>query len=222
MANEFIARNGLISQNNSVVTGSLIVTQGITGSLQGTATTASYVLQAVSSSRAVSSSYALTASLAPLYLPLTGGTLTGDLSITYFGNRTFTMQANNVGGTEIRLLPNTSSGYARINVGNTTQPLDFQMNSTNVMRLTQAGFVGIGTTSPNATLDVSGSVIISGPLTVTGSLNISGSVTATNFTGSLFGTSSFATTASFALNAGTGGTSTGLVQAMTVGLQNIF
>ena len=37
MANEFIARNGLIAQNNSVVTGSLIVTQGITGSLFGTA-----------------------------------------------------------------------------------------------------------------------------------------------------------------------------------------
>ena len=57
MANEFIARNGLISQNNSVVTGSLIVTQGITGSLQGTSTTASYVLQAVSSSFATTSSF---------------------------------------------------------------------------------------------------------------------------------------------------------------------
>jgi len=34
--NEFIARNGLIAQNNSVVTGSLTVTQGITGSLFGT------------------------------------------------------------------------------------------------------------------------------------------------------------------------------------------
>ena len=66
------------------------------------------------------------------------------------------------------------------------------------------------------------------------------------FTGSLFGTASFATTASyvenaqsasyvlqavsssyattasFALNAGGGGTSLGLTQAMTVGLQNIF
>ena len=62
MANEFIARNGLISQNNSVVTGSLTVTQGITGSLQGTSTTASYVLQAVSSS------FASTASLAPNYV----------------------------------------------------------------------------------------------------------------------------------------------------------
>ena len=37
MANEFIARNGLIAQQSSVVTGSLIVTQGVTGSLFGTA-----------------------------------------------------------------------------------------------------------------------------------------------------------------------------------------
>jgi len=53
MANEFVAKNGLISQNNSVVTGSFIVTNGITGSLQGnanTSTTASY---------AVTASYAL-------------------------------------------------------------------------------------------------------------------------------------------------------------------
>ena len=49
MANEFIARNGLIAQESSVVTGSLIVTQGITGSLQGTASysTYPYVLQTV-------------------------------------------------------------------------------------------------------------------------------------------------------------------------------
>ncbi len=42
MANEFVAKNGLISQNNTTVSGSLTVTQGITGSLFGTATTASY------------------------------------------------------------------------------------------------------------------------------------------------------------------------------------
>jgi hypothetical protein len=64
MANEFVAKNGLISQNNTTVSGSLIVTQGITGSfsgsLTGTATTASYVLQAVSASFATTASYALT------------------------------------------------------------------------------------------------------------------------------------------------------------------
>ena len=47
MANEFVAKNGLIAQNNSVVSGSLIVTNGITGSLFGTssqAETASYAI----------------------------------------------------------------------------------------------------------------------------------------------------------------------------------
>ena len=77
MANEFVAKNGLISQKNSTITGSLIVTNGITGSLFGTsswalnsltssfvqtAQTASYVLQAVSSSFALTSSFSQTAS----------------------------------------------------------------------------------------------------------------------------------------------------------------
>ena len=35
MSNEFIARNGLIAQNNSIITGSLNVTAGITGSFSG-------------------------------------------------------------------------------------------------------------------------------------------------------------------------------------------
>jgi hypothetical protein len=81
MANEFVVKNGLISQKNSTITGSLIVTNGITGSLNGTsswalnsltasfvqtaqtasyvqnAQTASYVLQAISSSFASTASY---------------------------------------------------------------------------------------------------------------------------------------------------------------------
>jgi hypothetical protein len=50
-----------------------------------------------------------------------------------------------------------------------------------------AGNVGIGTTTPNAKLDVNGNTIITGSLTVTQGI-----------TGSLFGTASFASTASFA------------------------
>jgi len=49
MSNEFVARNGLIALDNSIVTGSLNVTNGITGSLLGTAsfaTTASFALNA--------------------------------------------------------------------------------------------------------------------------------------------------------------------------------
>jgi hypothetical protein len=35
MANEFISRNGLIAKDNSVISGSLIVTAGVTGSFTG-------------------------------------------------------------------------------------------------------------------------------------------------------------------------------------------
>jgi len=59
MANEFIVRNGLIAQNNSTITGSLIVTNGITGSLSGTA---SFSTNAISSSFATTSSYAVSSS----------------------------------------------------------------------------------------------------------------------------------------------------------------
>jgi hypothetical protein len=62
MANEFIARNGLIAQNNSTISGSLNVTGGITGSLLGTATTASYAQQAVSASYATSGNGSFTGS----------------------------------------------------------------------------------------------------------------------------------------------------------------
>jgi hypothetical protein len=76
MANEFVARNGVIALNNSSITGSLGITNGITGSLSGShvgdttgtaswaqnATTSSYILNAASSSYTLSASYALTAS----------------------------------------------------------------------------------------------------------------------------------------------------------------
>jgi len=46
MANEFIARNGLIALDNSQITGSLSVSNGITGSLFGTASYATTALSA--------------------------------------------------------------------------------------------------------------------------------------------------------------------------------
>ena len=54
---------------SAVITGSLNVSNGITGSLFGT------------SSWAVSSSFTQTASFAPLYLPLTGGTINGNVTV---------------------------------------------------------------------------------------------------------------------------------------------
>jgi hypothetical protein len=62
MPNEFVARNGVLAQNNSQITGSLTVSNGITGSLFGTASfalTASFL-----SGTVVSASYAATASFA--------------------------------------------------------------------------------------------------------------------------------------------------------------
>ena len=93
MANEFIARNGLIAQQSSVVTGSLTVTNGITGSLFGTATTASYVTGSIftSANPALSASYALTAShvlnLQPASADFGGIVTTG--TQTFAGAKTF-------------------------------------------------------------------------------------------------------------------------------------
>jgi hypothetical protein len=70
MANEFVARNGLIAQDNSIISGSLIVTNGITGSISGTgsyannANSASYSLTATSASYAVNAASAVSASYA--------------------------------------------------------------------------------------------------------------------------------------------------------------
>jgi hypothetical protein len=66
MANEFVARLGLIAQRDSFVTGSLTVTNGITGSLFGTASwainaqTSSFVLNAISASYVSGSSAVVT------------------------------------------------------------------------------------------------------------------------------------------------------------------
>ena len=77
MSLEFVARNGVIALNNSQVTGSLSVSNGITGNLTGTASYATTGSYSVSSSQAVSASYALTASYA-----LNGGTSGGSSTIT--------------------------------------------------------------------------------------------------------------------------------------------
>jgi hypothetical protein len=70
MANEFKIKNGYLSEGNSQITGSLNVSAGITGSLQGTA---SYATQALSASYAPST---------PTF-PYTGSAIiTGSLEVT--------------------------------------------------------------------------------------------------------------------------------------------
>ena len=84
MANEFVAKNGLISQNNSTVTGSLTVTSGITGSLYGTASWAT---------NATTASYAQTASSVIGATPTEVGYLSGVTSAiqTQLNNKGYTL-----------------------------------------------------------------------------------------------------------------------------------
>jgi len=58
MPNEFIAKRGFISSGNAQVTGSLVVTAGITGSLYGTASWASNAISTQTASIAVNSLFA--------------------------------------------------------------------------------------------------------------------------------------------------------------------
>jgi hypothetical protein len=76
MANEFVAKNGLISQNNSIITGSLTVTTGITGSLVGTASWAT--------NASTSSTILVTNDAAPTarYVPFVANSGSGAASIT--------------------------------------------------------------------------------------------------------------------------------------------
>jgi hypothetical protein len=75
---EFIIRNGLIAQNNSIITGSFIVTNGITGSLFGTS---SYAMNSLTASYALNTSQINTGSFAT-----TGSNI-------FIGNQTITGSA---------------------------------------------------------------------------------------------------------------------------------
>ena len=100
MANEFIARNGLIAQNNSTINGTLLVSGsltitgslntsgggGITGSLSGTASFATSASYALSSSQAQTASFVNTLNQNVLItgsLNVTGSTtITGSLRVS--------------------------------------------------------------------------------------------------------------------------------------------
>jgi hypothetical protein len=135
-------------------------------------TTSSYALTASymsgSISNAISSSYALTASLAPLYLPLAGGSLTGNVSAT---GRTFTFQDLVLGsGTTFGTIKTDGTKYIGIYPTNGTESSRFLANG-NVIHGTTFTDLGYrlqvsASTAPSGALYVVGTSLFSGSLTV--------------------------------------------------------
>ena len=144
MPNEFIARNGIIALNNTVVTGSVTATAGFTGSLFGTASWAQ---------NSTSASYALTASSADNFVVRQSITASNALI-----NGTITAQT---------LVVQTVTSSVLYSSGSNT----FGNQLTNVQQFTGSlrvtgsgnhyivgGNFGIDTTSPENKLDVSGAI----------------------------------------------------------------
>jgi hypothetical protein len=145
-------------------------------------------------------SLAETASFAPLYLPLAGGTMTGDI---YAAGRAFTFQDLLLGaGTTFGKITTDGSKYISIMPTYNVESARFWSNG-NVTIQDAGTYVDNG-----FRLDVSGSGRYTDGLTITGSVNVSDGITGSlQGTASYSNTSSYALTASFALNGGGGGIS---------------
>jgi hypothetical protein len=186
---------GVINQ----LTASYAITASYWSGSVGLATTASYVLNAVSSSYASSSQNALTASFVnPLRqnVQITGSLFisSSTIALNIFGSGSSVFS---VDGTSGRLFSVDDSFSGSLFSVNTAAGLPvIEAFSNNTIRMGQFGQkglfvsgsrVGIGKEIPlNASLDISGSIIATGSISAT-----------LGFTGSLFGTASFAITASY-------------------------
>jgi hypothetical protein len=177
------------------VTGSVNVSQGITGSLFGTA------------SRATTSSHALTAASAPLYLPLAGGFLSGDLTAT---NRTFQIGQLTVGnGTTAGNIKTDAAKPIGLWPGATVESARFLSNGNTVLG---TSFINTGSFRLQVSSSVSGALQVIGTSVITGSLTVTQGIT-----GSLFGTASYAVSGGLTLQQVTsnGATTTNSIQINT-------
>lgn len=190
MANEFVARKGLIVSGSTLLTGSLNVSNGITGSLFGTsswadnaisssfATTASF---AISSSRSVSASFTTTALSAsyfsgsvqvtglaqfPSGVDITGSLLFSNGGVTGSVFGTSSLAVSSSFAISASWAP---GGAGTVGPGTVNSLALFDASSTisssNIFQ--SSSNIGINTTTPNRTLSVNGSANITGSLDVT-------------------------------------------------------
>ena len=208
MPYEFLAKNGLISQGNVTVTGSLITSQNVTasnisasGTIIATSFTGSFSGSIGTAINATSASYALSASYAPTNTNITASWATNSLTASYLTpSNIYTVAGLSSGYVEvtgIATIPNTgiyrpagktlglsADGTLILKIDGNASPYVTSIETGNF--IVPSGSVGIGVVSPVNKLDING--------------NISASV----ITASFFGTSSWATnavTASFVSNA---------------------
>jgi hypothetical protein len=169
MANEFIARNGIVALNNSIITGSLDIAGNLTTT--GTITAQKLVVQQVTSSVLFSSGSNVFGNSISNTQSMTGSVgITGSLSINGVA-----VVANSVSSF------NTRSGSITLSSGDVTTALGYTpYNATNPNGYTtNTGTVtSVGGTGTVSGLTLSGTVTSTGNLTLGGTLSLtSGNVT---------------------------------------------
>lgn len=170
MANEFIARNGIIAKSNSTITGSLNVTAGITGSLFGTASYSTTNLSSSYASNSTSASYSDTST-----------------SASYSNNSTSASFSQTAAS--VNTLVQNVNVQGNLTVVGTLTAQQYVVSSS-VYYVTES--FASGSHIFGNTLDDTHQF--------TGSVLITGSLTSPSITGSLFGTSSTAVSSSFAVS----------------------
>lgn len=210
MANEFVAKNGLISQNNTTITGSL------------TASGSSHLL---SGSFDVKGDSALVGNLNVGNSIVTDPVLTiaGDSTLSYYP----LIQFSGIGGSIGKFMAYAGQGMV----------YDFNLHrfrsatGVELAKLTSTGLgIGIDANNPAYKLEVSGTVAFTKLTTV----NQASVLTMNASTGQLYYTASsalsvgnatsasYALTASYALVAAGGGMTQGKVVATSIGYSNLF
>jgi hypothetical protein len=150
MANEFIARKGIVSLGNVTVTGSLTATNGFTGSFSGSTSAPGLTTQVTYNNNGV-----LSADSGFVYsgsrIGIGISTPAAKLDIFDSTNSGFYLRTSTAGANWI-----TSTGNSQIGTYTNT-PFVLKSNDTARVQIQGNGNVGIGTTSPTSTLQIKGS-----------------------------------------------------------------